>query len=302
MCCDDDDPPPAPRAPDPYATAAAQSAATKESAIAQAHMNQMNQITPRGKLEYAFRGLASDDTPQYQVTQTLSPAEQTKLDLTDQAAFKYGDIANTQLDAVQGKLSTPVSYAGLGAPPTVNEATRLATRDAILARLNPELDRRRAALDTRLANRGFAIGSEAYDTAIDEDNRSRNDMLLAADVQAGNEAARMYGLEAAGRDRAISEMLQERQVPLNEMATMMSGVPVQSPSFVPVPQTQIAAPDLMGATYASYTGQQDAYGRQLDRDLSARNAMVGGLFGLGSAALGGVGMAQRGQGLQKLWS
>jgi hypothetical protein len=283
----------APPTPDPGATAAAQSAANKESAIAQTHLNMVNQYTPRGNLEYDFRGYASDGTPQYKVTQTLSPAEQAKLDLTDQAAFKYGDIANTQLGAVQGKLSTPVSYAGLGAPPTANEATRIATRDAMMGRMEPELDRQRAALETRLANQGIGLGSEAYNTAIDESNRSLADMLLAVDAQAGNEMARMYGLEAARRDRAISEMLQERQVPLNEMAAMMSGVPVQSPSFVSVPQAQIAAPDFMGATYASYTGQHDAFQRQADRDAELRNAMIGGLFGMGSAGLGGLGMSDR---------
>jgi hypothetical protein len=60
-------------APDPYAAAGAQTASNKETAIANAGINMVNQYTPEGKLEYSTNGLWGDGTPRYEVRQELSP-------------------------------------------------------------------------------------------------------------------------------------------------------------------------------------------------------------------------------------
>jgi hypothetical protein len=276
------DPPPQ---PDPVATARAQGAVNKETAIAQAQINQIAQETPYGSLNWEQRGTTAEGTPQYKATQTFSPSQQILFDLANQAGQKYGETANTQLDTVRGRLAQPFDLSGMGAGPTANEATRIAVRDAMLARMEPQFDRDRAALETSLANQGFSVGSQGYDDAIDELNRARTDARLAADVQAGGEMARTFGLESAARDRAINEIVMQRNQPLSELATMVSGAAPQAPQFVNTPATSIAAPDLMGATYASYSGAQNAYNQRM----AQRNAMMGGLFGLGAAGLGGWG-------------
>lgn len=272
-----------PPAPDPKATAQAQATANKETAIAQANINMVNQNTPYGKLEYTQRGSAEDGTPQYTATQTLSPEEQQKLDLTNQAAIKYGQTANTQMDAVKNRLSTPLDYSSLGAAPTIDENTRRQVSDAMYARMQPQMDRDRAALETRLANQGIAIGSQAYSDAIDEMNRQRTDARLAIDAQAGNEMRADYGVRAGARDRDINEMIQQRQVPLNELAAMLSGTQVQGPQFVSAPQTQVNPTDIMGATYAGYNGQMQAYAADRAGAASNRQGMYG-LLGAGMQA------------------
>lgn len=274
-----------PPAPDPAATAAAQATANKESAIAQANINMVNQVTPYGNLEYTERGEASDGTPQYTATQTLSNEQQQILDQQNTAALKYGETANNQLNSVAGTLSQPLDFSGLGDAPVLNEATRDEVATALYDRLNPQFDRERTQLETSLANQGFQVGTEAYDTAIDELNRSRNDARLAVENNALGQAAQLYGLEATQRDKAINEMVQQRSVPLNELAAMMSGSQVSNPQFISAPQQSIAPADIGGYTYANYNGAQNAYAQQV----SAQNANTTGLYGLlGSGAMAGA--------------
>jgi hypothetical protein len=275
-----------PPAPDPAATAAAQATANKEAAVAQSELNMINQYTPQGKVEYTQRGTSAEGTPQYSATQTYSPEQQALYDLTTQAGQKFGETANTQLDAVRGRLSQPLDFSGLGAAPTMSEATRQSVANSMYERLNPQFDRDRSALETQLANQGITMGSAAYNTAMDEINRSRNDARLAVDTQAGNEASRLFSLESAARDRAINEMVQQRQVPLNELSAMLSGSQVQGPQFVSVPTAQVNAPDIMGATYNAYNTQVQAGMANAQQQAAQRSAGTSGLYGLlGSGAM-----------------
>ena len=76
-------------------------------------------------------------------------------------------------------------------------------------------------------------------------------------------------------------MVQQRQIPLNELAAMLSGGQVQRPNFVPSPQVNMQAPDIMGATYASYNGQLNAANAQRQANAATNQ----GLFGLAGAGL-----------------
>jgi len=274
----------APAAPDPAATAAAQAAANKETAVAQAHLNMVNQYTPQGSLEYTQRGTASDGTPQYSATQTFSPEQQQLYDLTNQAAQKYGQTANTQLNSVSNTLSQPLDFSSLGNMPQFNDSYRTNVENALYDRLQPQIDKDRNALITSLANQGITDpGSQAYQTAIDEINRKQNDLRLGITSQGLSQAAQQYGLETGGRNQQINEMVQQRQIPLNELAAMLSGSQVQSPSFVNAPQSQIASPDVAGMTYANYTGAQNAANMQNQANI----AQTQGLYGLlGQGAFG----------------
>lgn len=277
--------PAAPAPPDPVKTAQAQAAANKEAAISGAAINMVNQQTPFGSLEYTQRGTAADGTPQYTATTKLSPEQQQMLDLTNQAGIKYGQTANTQLGAVSDRLAQPLDFSTLGAAPVANEQTRQATADAMFARMNPQLERDRAALETRLANQGITMGSEAWRKGMDDFSRAQNDARLAIDAQSGNEMARMFGLESTARDKAINEMVQQRQIPLNELAAMLSGSQVQGPQFVSTPQSQMAPADIMGATFGSYNGQMQGYNAQIANQ-AAQTQGLSGLLGSGLMAAG----------------
>lgn len=272
-----------PPPPDPVATAQAQAAANKESAIATGEINRVNQITPYGNLTYSQTGTSSNGNPLYTATQTLSPAQQQMLDLTDQAGVKYGQTANTQLNNISNLLSQPLDLSSIGPVPQANDQTRQAAYDAIVARSQPQMDRAQERLNTQLANQGIGLGSEAYSNAQDDYQHGVNDFLLGAQQQAGNAEAQQYGLESNAYNQAANSMIQGRQEPLNELAAMLTGSQVQSPNFINAPQSTVQPADVMGATYGSYNGQNNAYGQQLQAQTANRQGTT--------ALLGTVAMA-----------
>ena len=220
-----------PPAPDPVATAQAQGAANKEAAIASQELNMINQRSPYGNLDFSQTGTSAAETPQYTATSTLSPSGQRQLDLTNQAAEKYGQTANQQLNQVSGQLSQPVnfgdlspapaadlstlgqaptaSFSGLGAAPIANEQTRQSVRQSIQDREQPLQERRLAQLRSRLDTQGIAQGSKAYSDAMFDYDRGLNDFNLAADNQALNQMSQLYGLQADQRGRATNEIGQQ---------------------------------------------------------------------------------------------
>jgi hypothetical protein len=274
----------APAAPDPYATASAQGAANKETAITQAQLNMVNQETPYGSLTYSERGKTSDGNPQYTAKTTLSPAQQQILDQSNQAQIGFGQTANQQLGAVQERLSQPVDYNQFGAAPTLNEDARQRATQNIIARTQDPRNAQRAALETQLVNQGFQRGTEAFDRQMDEYNRANNDFLLAADQAGTQEMGSQYSLERAARDAQINEMLQQRQVPLNELLSLLSGTQTTSPQFVATPQVGVGGSDLMGGVYGSYNGMVNSANSQ-----NAQNAAnTQGLYSLAGAVGGGL--------------
>jgi hypothetical protein len=97
--------PPAP--PNPVATAAAQSASNRETAVTQYGLGATNQVTPTGTLNYDQIGVWADGTPRFQATTALSPTGQANVDQTLALQNQYSNIAGNQLGQVSGALSQP---------------------------------------------------------------------------------------------------------------------------------------------------------------------------------------------------
>ena len=273
--------PSAPPQIDPQATARAQSSANRETAITQANLNQLNQYTPTGSLEYTQRGTAADGTPQYSATQTLTPDQQRILDLQEQGSIGYGEAGNTLLNNVKNTLQTPVDLSQFGAAPTYDAAFRDTQRQNLITRAQPDFDRQRSALETQLANQGIGIGSQAYNDEMQRFQRGYNDFLLGADINAGNVAAGEYGRMQTSRQNQINEAYLPRNQELNTLSALLSGNQVSSPQFVNTPQTQVQGVDTLGAYGLN---QQNALTQQSLAN-SQNNAMMGGLFGLGGAGI-----------------
>lgn len=116
----------APAAPDPYATAAAQTASNKETAIANANLNRLNQYTPQGSIEYNQVGTNEDGTPKYTVTTKMSGDEQAKYDASNQATLGMYNTANSMLGQVQDATSKPLSFDSFTPQQTNVQAGQLA--------------------------------------------------------------------------------------------------------------------------------------------------------------------------------
>jgi hypothetical protein len=277
------DSPDPPAAPDPATTAKAQGAANKETAIAQAQLNMINQETPFGGLTYEQRGSSAEGIPQYVAKQTLAAPQQAIADEAQTAALKFGQTGNQLLNSTAQMLGTPFSLNQFGAMPQANEARRVSSRDALLQRLQPKFDQDLAALETKLANQGIGIGSKAYNQEMDRYSRALNDARLSADIQGTNVMAQELGLEQTQRNAAIAEALMPRQTALNELAALTRGAQITPPTFVSTPQTAIAGTDVLGAY-----GQANAVNaNNYNQAMGQQNAMMGGLFQLGGSALQG---------------
>jgi hypothetical protein len=105
--------PAAPAAPDPMATAQAQTQVNRDAAITQANLNRINQYTPEGSLTYSQNGTNADGTPIYSSTQSYSPAEQAKYDSNNRVALALNGLAENNVGRVADAQATPFSYDGM---------------------------------------------------------------------------------------------------------------------------------------------------------------------------------------------
>ena len=89
-----------------------------------------------------------------------------------------------------GQIRDTLDFSRYGDP----NVSRDSVQNALFSRLQPQLQKDRDALETRLANQGITIGSQAYNDAIDEANRQSTDARYAAIINAGQEQNRLQQL------------------------------------------------------------------------------------------------------------
>ena len=253
-------------APDPYSTAAAQTASNRETAIANAGINMVNQYTPEGKLEYSTNGLWGDGTPRYEVRQELSPENAALRRQEMQFDKMSNDIALRQTEKVGGILDKPVDLS--------NEATEGRLMELGRKRLDPRFAEEDQKLEQDLMNRGIRPGSAAYDTMRRQFSEGKND--------AYNQ------LLLGGRSQAVQEALTERNQPLNEITALLNGQQIALPQYQQTPQTNVAGTDIGGMIYDSARINQANTQAYNQNKQSNYQAGMGGLFGLGSSLLGGA--------------
>lgn len=251
--------PSAPQAPDPVATASAQTASNKETAISQTGLNAMNQYGPQGSVTYAQNGTWADGTPKFSQTTSLSPEQQAIYATGQKTQQNLANTAQTQSGRLDSLLSKPFSLN--------NEATEARLMELGSKRLDPQLAQRREQEIARLSNQGIKLGSTAYDRGMNLVDQGEND--------ATNQ------LLLTGRNQAVQEALLERSAPINEIIGLASGSQVQMPQFGATPQTGVAGTDVAGITQGAHNSAMGAYGQQM----SQYNSTMGGLFGLGANAL-----------------
>lgn len=253
--------PPAP--PDPVATANAQTASNKATAVTQYGLNATDQVTPYGNLSYSQGTPWSDGTPHYTATTTLSPDQQQLLNLQTSTQKNLGQIGVDQSAKVGSILNTPFDLNAA----TSNQQAKISQQ-----LLDPVWQQRQSQLQTQLANQGIQQGSEAYTNAMRDFGMQRDNSYNSALL--------------ADRGQASQEALTQRNQPLNEISALMSGSQVSQPNFVGTPQTQVAPTDVIGAYNNAYQGQMQGYNAQMQQ----QNAIYGALGSAAGTALGGWGM------------
>lgn len=256
--------PQAPAAPDPAATAAAQTASNKQTATTQYELGATNQVAPQGTSTYQQIGTWDDGTPKFQQTTALSPDQQKLYDTGVQTQQNIGDIGVSQSAKIGQLLDTPFN-------------TDTATSDKIQGLqnefLDPQWQRQSDALNTQLANQGIQPGSTAYTNAQKDFSNQRQSAYDQSYLDSYN-----TGQQAA---------LTQRNQPINEISALLSGSQVSQPNFSQTPTPGVAPTDVIGATGQSLAQQNVGYQGQLATNMGVNS----GLFGLGSSALGAAGTA-----------
>ncbi len=258
----------APAPPDPRETAAAQTGTNISTAIANAALGNVDQITPFGTLTYDQTGTqavydpttgTTHEVPTYQATTALSPEQQEILARTQGAQTNLAGLAQTLSGQAQTALADPFTLG--------NEAVEDRLFQLGSARLDPMFERQRAQLEQDLANRGIRIGSAAYQTAQEQQRQ--------AEADAYNQLA------LTGRGQAVQEQLAERAQPINEITALLGGSQITQPTFQPTQQPQIPTVDYAGLVNQNYQARlanfqnQQAFGQNI----------LGGLFGLGAGII-----------------
>lgn len=334
----------APKPPSASSLASAQTGANVGTAIANANLGYVNQVTPDGSLTYSQSGNYDwkDPTtgktysiPKFTATQTLSPASQNIYNLGKQTETNLADIGSQQSGAIKSHLSQPFKFAqsqinlpglqdSIASAGDVRRsygtdfsADRQRVEEALMARMNPQLDRDRESLRTQLVNQGLNIGTEAYTRAMEDFGRNANDARYGAILSAGQEQSRLAGLEAqrAGFENAAQAQqfgqnvsgaqfgnqvrqqgfgnqvalqgtqdqraMAERNQPLNEIAALLSGSQVAQPNFASVPTQQMPNTDIAGIMNSAYANQYNAWNNQQQQG----QQLLGGVLGLGANLL-----------------
>lgn len=201
---------------------------------------------------------------------TLSPQVQSLFDKGLMMQDISADIGLTAGEQIKDTFSTPFELDDF-------EGYREDVYDAMLSRLEEDIDKDWQSRNAELYAGGIGRGTEAYGWEQTQRDRMLNDARLQAYTGATDQALRERG-------QTVKEALLERNQPLNEYNAWRTGAQVDLPTFQPGGQQQTTAgPDYTSA--AIEQGQYDLAG--YNADVMGQNAMMSGLFSLGAGGLMG---------------
>lgn len=260
-----------PAAPDYTGAAQATAAGNLEAAKYATVANRANQYTPYGSLTWQ-RG-ATDFDPWTQRI-NLTPEGQSLLDQSNRTSQNLANLQDTSSARVAAQQA-----AGWGDDKLVQSPFNPGetAQDAIMRRMQPQLDRSRNSAETRLANQGIQQGSEAWRNDQNDIGRQENDAYSQAALQGIS-----TGQQA--RQQGIQEQQYFNTRDLNALNALRTGSQVTNPTFGGyAQQATTQGADMMGAANAQYNA---ALGASNAKNAGISN-LTSGLFSLGGAALGG---------------
>jgi len=251
---------------DPYAQSAQRTAVGNLAGAQQAvTANRVNQATPYQNLQYQQTGTDANGNPIWSANQSLAPQFQGSLNNLAQ------NVGQTTQNAFN-----PTNLPSMGINPGQTYS------DAIMQRLQPQIQHQTEMKDAQLANQGIVPGTEAYTNAKRVLGQQQNDLLTSAQIGG-------IGVGQQANQQAYNQQLQTYNNPLQQLGAFSQAT--QAGYVNPAAQAAVAGPDYLGA---QATSNAAAIAAQNARNAQTAN-MQSGLYGLGaSAILGGGGLANLG--------
>lgn len=228
--------------PDYTGAAQAQGQASKEVTNIQNWANRPTQNTPWGSTSWNAESAVDPSTGQpvtkWTQNTTIDPTLQKALDQQFQMQEGRSNLANSFMGRVSDAYNKPMTsydsapgYSVASAPkdlrtsfgyrgpqfnlntgdnpalPTVDTGYRDQVASQLMERMQPIHERQGNQLETRLANQGLTVGSDAYKTALDQLNQRQAAERYNALDTAGQEAQRLYNMQMGSRQQAFNEDL-----------------------------------------------------------------------------------------------
>lgn len=188
---------------------------------------------------------------------------------------QFGDLGNQYSSGLSGLGSQYFTGAQnfLGNRPDLSGSAAFDQANQLWSSINdPRLQRERDALDNRLKNQGFSMGDKGYQDAMGDQNlqqeAARQQFQLGAQGQMFNQAQQ-------GRQNEVSEFAGLTQPGL------AFGNNVLNTGFASVPGVSVGNVDYPSLYNSQYNQQAANYQAKLNQ----QNAMLGGLAGIGGAAM-----------------
>lgn len=241
----------------------AQSRINREAFMAQ----NPNMVGPFGSVTYT--GTPGEEG--FTKTTSLAPEQQAMWEARMGAAQ---DLSGQLRD----QMSTPMDWEQFG--PADYTQQRQAAEDAaygrLTSRLDPRFQQQEQAMEVKLRNQGLRPGDEAYDAAMGNLMRSKEDAYSSAMQDAVGAGRQEAQLASGMRQQQIQNALQQRGWNLNEIKSLMAGAGTPGG-------------DAMRGSMAPMDMSQQAQ-MNYQADLNRYNAQQAGMQGLMSAGatLGGA--------------
>lgn len=228
--------PSAPPPPDYAALARQQGVESRDTAVYNSAINRVDQLGPNGSTTWSIRPGADPQNPKpgdYIQTTALSPQQQQIQDAQFGINKNFLDTAQTGLGRVSDAMASKFDTSGLPNPTVTGQpqvgsvattplqmglsrsglpeltggtdASRARVEQALMSRINPELDRQQSSLDTRLLNSGIEKGSAGWDREQQNFGQQRNDALMQVIQAGGAEDSRISDLTRANRGQLFGE-------------------------------------------------------------------------------------------------
>lgn len=237
-----------PPAPDPTQVAAAQTQQNKDTAIANASLNRIDQYTPWGSQTYTQNGVDANGIPKYTQNINLSPEQQMLLNSNNTINQGLADIGVNAVNGVSKSVLenfnyngapkqvtsigqyNPVSYGSIQNGVDMSKVPGLVggddlakdlqtQRDALYSQqsafLDPQWKQDQSDLENKLLSQGITQNSDAWNRASGDFGRNKEFAYSNARNNAitggGAEQSRLFGIGLAANKNAYEQALNKAQ-------------------------------------------------------------------------------------------
>ena len=285
----------APPPPDYAGMAQQQGIANRQAAIASATLSNPNMNTPTGtrRISYAKDPTTGEFTPT--ITDELTPDAQKAFEAQQRVDLALSNLGERSVGRVEDVMGKGFQYKGPNIQTGLNLSdvakmpvnAGMTGQQAMMARLNPQIEQNREATRQNLANQGITPGSEAWNNAMREQQQGENDMYsqaamqginadIAANAQGFNQAVQAGQFANTAGEQDYLRQLGLYNLPLNQVASLMGNAQIQMPQFQGYQGQNIEAAPLFQAAQAQDQANMARYNADIAGKNATMNAVVGG--------------------------